>query len=455
MNCTSALTSMFFALDLPPGSEIMAPSYTFFATILPMRFFGYVPIFVDSDPRTCCFDLEDAKKKLTPRTKAMIPMHAWGMPCEMDHITDFAKQHGLMVIEDAAQAHGASMQGKKVGTWGAVACFSFQTSKVLPSVEGGMGVYQTRELFERATAFGHYEAPPTYPQDSPYRKYEGTGFGQKYRMHPFAAAVALKQLESLDERNALVEAQVRRLNDRLLQLPGLSEPRRRPDQVRAYYYANMLFLDEKKAGFSRETLVKALKAEGVPASVWIYPEQHKFSIYSEEKWWHHKPNVPRVLPGCEQINRTHLFVPLMYQEAPELIEQYASPGFGAHVLDLSTRRVMDNPDTGTVVLRRVARSDGVLVSLTSLSAPKAARKAYEKGLHAAHAGKWESARARFEKAVALYPQYAEASTPLNRAHAAPSAWTPGTACPRPNTCWESFWPIRTTTPARPATCAPT
>jgi len=86
----------------------------------------------------------------------------------------------------------------------------------------------------------------------------------------------------------------------------------------------------------------------------------------------------------------------------------SSPGFGAHVLDLSTRRVMDNPDTGTVVLRRVARSDGVLVSLTSLSAPKAARKAYEKGLHAAHAGKWESARARFEKAVALYPQYAEA-----------------------------------------------
>jgi len=322
-NCTSALTSMFFAIDLPPGSEIMVPSYTFFATILPMRFFGYVPIFIDSDPRTCCFDLEDAKKKLTPRTKAMIPMHAWGMPCEMDHIMSFAKQHGLMVLEDAAQAHGASIQGKKVGTWGAVGCFSFQTSKVLPSVEGGVGVYQTRELFERATAFGHYEAPPTYPQDSPYRRYEGTGFGQKYRMHPFAAAVARVQLESLDERNALVESQVRRLNDRLTALAGLSEPRLRRDQKRVYYYANMLFLDEKKAGFSRDALVKALKAEGVPASVWIYPEQHKFAIYSEEKWWHHKPNVPKVLPGCEQVNRTHIFVPLMYREAPELIEQYA------------------------------------------------------------------------------------------------------------------------------------
>ncbi|MCW5979243.1 MAG: DegT/DnrJ/EryC1/StrS family aminotransferase [Bryobacteraceae bacterium] len=321
-NCTSALTSMFFAIDLPPGSEIMTPSYTFFATILPMRFFGYVPIFIDVDPRTCCFDLEDARRKLTSRTKAMIPMHAWGLPCEMDRIGEFAREHGLLVLEDAAQAHGASMQGKKVGTWGSIGAFSFQQSKVLPTIEGGVGVYQTEQLYERATAFGHYEAVPHFAKGSPNRKYEGTGFGQKYRMHPFAAAVARTQLRSLDERNALVASQVRKLNDRLLALPGLSEPRCRPDQTRAYYYANMLFLDEAKAGFSRDNLVKALQAEGVRASVWIYPEQHKFKIYSEEKWWHHKPDVPNVLNGCEQVNRTHIFLALMYQEAPELIDQY-------------------------------------------------------------------------------------------------------------------------------------
>jgi len=113
MNGTSALLSMYFALDLPPGSEIMVPSYTFFGTITTMRFFGCVPVFVDINPRTATFDLEHAKKVLNPRVRAMVPMHSWGLPCEMDHICDFAKEHDLDVLEDCAHAHGASMQGKE------------------------------------------------------------------------------------------------------------------------------------------------------------------------------------------------------------------------------------------------------------------------------------------------------------------------------------------------------
>lgn len=322
MNGSSALTSMYFALDLPSGSEIMVPSYTFFATCLAMRFFGYVPIFIDIDPRTVCFDLEDAKRKLTKRTRALCVMHSWGLPCEMDRIAEFANEKGLILLEDAAHAHGASMQGKMMGAWGAMGIYSFQTSKVLPAVEGGMGMYQTRDYFERAAAFGHYEDPVKFPADSPVRQYEGTGFGQKYRMHPFAAAVARQQLRSLDERNAMVQSNIRKLNDRLTQLPGLSEPRCRPDQKRAYYYANMLLLDEAKAGFSRDALLKALRAEGVRASVWDYPEQHKLKIYSEAKWWHHKPEIPASLPGTTQVNRTHIFLALCYGEAPELLDQY-------------------------------------------------------------------------------------------------------------------------------------
>lgn len=323
MNGTSALTSMYFALDLPAGSEVLVPSYTFFATCLAMRFFGYVPVFVDIDPKTACLDLEDAKRRLTPRTRAIVPMHSWGLPCEMDHISAFAQEKGLILLEDAAHAHGASMQGKMMGAWGAMGIYSFQTTKPLPCVEGGMGMYQTREYYERAAAFGHYEDPPRFPKDSPVRAYDGTGFGQKYRMHPFAAAVARQQLAGLDERNQLVHANVRKLNDRLLALPGLSEPRCRADQKRAYYNANMLFLNEQKAGFSRAALVKALRAEGVRASVWEYPEQHKFNIYSEAKWWHHAPVIPE-LPGNAQVNRTHVFVPLIYGEAPELLAQYAA-----------------------------------------------------------------------------------------------------------------------------------
>lgn len=322
MNGSSALTSMYFALDLEPGSEILVPSYTFFAAVLGMRFSNLVPIFVDIDPKTACFDLDDAKRKLTRRTRALAPMHSWGLPCEMDKICGWAKEKGLLVVEDAAHAHGAEMQGRKMGAWGAMGIYSFQASKILPSIEGGMGMYQTREHYERAAAFGHYEDPVKFAKDSPVRAYEGTGFGQKYRMHPFAAAILRPQLRGLDERIAVVNANVRRLNDRLTALPGLTEPRCRPDQKRVYYNASMLLLDEKKAGFKRDALLKALQAEAVRASIWDYPEQHKLKIYSEAKWWHHAPVIPASMPGNAQVNSTHIFMPLVHGEAPELLDQW-------------------------------------------------------------------------------------------------------------------------------------
>jgi len=322
INGSAAITSMFFAIDLEPGSEVMVPSYDFFSDCLAMRFFSYVPIFVDIDPATGCFSLEDARRKFTSRTRAVFPMHSWGEPCEMDHIHDFAREKGLIVLEDAAHAHGASMQGKKMGTWGDLAIFSFQASKVLPTVEGGMGMYHTRLHYERATAFGEYLAPEKFPADSPVRRYAGTGFGQKYRMHPFSAAVGRMQLRTFEATSALVEKNVRRQNDPLIQLPGLSEPRLRPDVKRAYYHANMLLLDSAKAGFSRDALVKALRAEGVGVSTWVYPEQHKLTIYSEPQWWHHPPVIPTSMPGNDYINNQHIFLPLFYGEADDVIDQY-------------------------------------------------------------------------------------------------------------------------------------
>ncbi len=321
-NGTSALASMYFALDLPPGSEVLVPSHTFFATIVPMRLFGCVPIFVDSNPDTRCFDLEDAKRKLTPKTRAMVPMHPGGMPCDMDQINDFAKEKGLIVVEDAAHAHGASLKGKKMGAWGDNAIFSYQASKPLPSLEGGMGVYQKRETFERATVFGHYDAGSELAKESPFR-YEETGLGLKFRMHPLAAALCREQLKGLDQRNADTRRRAREINDRLLQLPGISEPRCRPDAIRVYYPNNMLHLDEAKAGFSRKAMLKALSAEGVKATAGHYLQQHKLRIYSEAKWWHHPPVVPQGdLPGCQQLNKTSFTLPLFYEDAPEVMDQY-------------------------------------------------------------------------------------------------------------------------------------
>ena len=231
-------------------------------------------------------------------------MHSWGLPCEMDHIADWCREKGLILLEDAAHAHGASMQGKKMGTWGAMGIYSFQATKVLPGIEGGMGMYQDREYYERATAFGHYEAPAKFPADSPVRAYEGTGFGQKYRMHPFAAAVLRPQLRGLDARNALAARNVRALNDRLVQLPGLREPRCRPDQKRVYYSATCCFWTSRKPASRATRWSRRSKAEGVQASIWDYPEQHKLKIYSEAKWWHHPPTIPDHMPGNERVNRT-------------------------------------------------------------------------------------------------------------------------------------------------------
>jgi len=320
-NGTSALTTMFFALDLPPGSEIMVPSYTFFATIVPMRLFGLVPVFVDINPRTLNFDVEDAKRRLTKNTKALLPVHWIGLPCEMDRIGEFAKEKGLIVLEDACHAHGASMQGKYMGSWGRMGAFSFQASKPLPGIEGGMAVFQQKEDFERGAVFGHYDIGGSFPDDSAYRKYQGSGLGLKLRMHPLAAALVRCQLTGLEKRNTEGVAQVRRLNDRLLQLPGLYEQAARPDMKRLYYAWNMLFIDEARAGMSREMCVKALRAEGVQARANSYTLQHKLPLYSEEKWWHHKPEIPE-LPGSEQANRTAISLPHFTSDVPEVVEQY-------------------------------------------------------------------------------------------------------------------------------------
>jgi len=321
-NGTSALASMFFGLDLPPGSEIMVPSFTFFATIVPMRLFGLVPVFVDVNPRTMNFDLEDAKKRLTKRTKAVLPVHWIGLPCDMDHIGEWANEKGLILLEDAAHAHGASLKGKKMGTWARMGIFSYQASKPMPAIEGGMGMYQERDDYERAATFGHYKIPSSLPRQSKYAKYVGTGLGLKFRMHPLAAALARCQLRGLDQRNAAGAAQLRSLNDRILHLPGLYEQTNgRTDMMRVHYSRNMLFIDEKEAGMSRQACVKALQAEGVHAGAFEYRLQHKCALYAEASLWHHKPVIPE-LPGSEQVNATAIRLPYFTAYAPELVDQY-------------------------------------------------------------------------------------------------------------------------------------
>jgi len=318
-NGTSAITAMFFALNLPAGSEIMVPCSTFWATITPMRFFGLVPVIVDINPVTLNFDVEDAKRKLTKNTKAVFPVHYLGMPADMDYISDFCKEKGLIVLEDACHAHGASMHGKFMGTWGRMGCFSFQASKPLPAIEGGMGNYQNEEDFERATILGHYEwASKLKGFNSKY----SYGLGMKLRMHPMAAVLAKCQLEKLDKRNSVLKAQVRRLNDSITKLPGLYEQQNRADVDRVYYSSNRFLLNEAEAGMTRDACIKALRAEGVDANAASAQFVCNNPIFHEAEWWHHLPVIADKYPGAAEVNKRGISLPYFTKEMPELNGQY-------------------------------------------------------------------------------------------------------------------------------------
>ncbi|MEN8229392.1 MAG: DegT/DnrJ/EryC1/StrS family aminotransferase [Bacteroidota bacterium] len=319
-NGTSAITAMFFALDLPAGSEVMVPCSTFWATITPMRFFGLVPVMIDINPVTLNFDVEDARRKLTKNTKALFPVHYLGMPCDMDDIADFCKEKGLILLEDACHAHGASMQGKMMGSWGRMACFSFQGSKPLPALEGGMGNYKNKEDYERAAILGHYHFSSRF-EDSKYSKYE-YGLGMKLRMHPMAAALARCQLKKLDTRNAVLKAQVRQLNDRITKLPGLYEQQNRSDVDRIYYHANRFLLNETEAGMSRDACVEALQAEGVSVTAGSSQFVCNDPIFREAKWWHHLPVIADQFPGAREVDKRGISLAYFTREMPELNEQY-------------------------------------------------------------------------------------------------------------------------------------
>lgn len=323
-NGTSALTSMLFALDLPAGSEVLVADYSTWFPVVPMRFFDLVPVFVDVNPRTMNIDLEDCKKKLTPNTKAIMPVHWYGLPCDLDDICAFAEEKGLSVVEDASHAHGSRVKDKIIGNWGRMAGFSFQATKPLPAIEGGVGMYKDQGDYERAVTYGNYDLPNSFPEDSPYRKYQGTAFGSKLRIHPISAILAKIQVGELDKNNEVRTRQVRELNDRLTQLPGLTEPYNRSDVQRVYYSKNLMFIDEAKAGVSREKLVEALSAEGVDVLVYTWTLLHTYPIFGESKYWRHMPVLCDKVPGCDEANRKAIQLPLWTTDQPELLEQYAA-----------------------------------------------------------------------------------------------------------------------------------
>ncbi len=277
-NGTSAIHAALFAVGVKPGDEVIAQSYTYWATMMPALCVGAIPIFAEVEERTLGLDPEDVERKITSRTRAIVVVHLHGQPADMDAINALARPRGIAVIEDASHAHGAKLNGRSIGMLGDVGAFSLQSSKLLPSGEGGILVTAEREYYERACLLGHYERIASLENEA-YRRYARTCYGYKYRINPLAAAIARVQLRHLDERNAKRNHNIDRFHAGLDGLPGLHLVKGVPDAEAVHYQNAMLFVPGELGGLTRDRFLEACAAEGAGMGGERYDGLHEQQIF--------------------------------------------------------------------------------------------------------------------------------------------------------------------------------
>lgn len=257
---SGALEMCCRAIGLQSGDEVITTPYTFIASASCVLNAQAIPVFVDIDPQTYNIDPALIERAITPRTKAILPVHFGGNIADMDAIAAIASKHNLRVIEDAAQAQGASLQGGRyAGALGDVAIFSLQQSKLLTCGEGGIFTTQDDRYAELAWSLRHYGRTKTGLW------YEHHNLGWHYRMTEMQGALLLTQLAKLDAQNATRRRNADALFKALAGVPGITPCRQNPNAENKVYYLVFLRYDEKAwDGLPRETLLKALAAEGIP-----------------------------------------------------------------------------------------------------------------------------------------------------------------------------------------------
>jgi dTDP-4-amino-4,6-dideoxygalactose transaminase len=259
VNGTLALSVALKAIGLGPGDEVLVPPYTFIATASAALMIGAIPVFVDVDPETLLLDPGRIDAAVTPRTRAIIPVHHAGSPADMDGVMAAARRHDLRVIEDAAQAHGAAWRGTPVGAIGDVGTFSFQSSKAINAGEGGMMVTNDPDVEELLWSYRNVGR----------RKggewYEHVRLGWNLRLTEFQAAVLLEQMRRFPAQQAHRAQSAAYLSDRLAAIPGVV-PVRVPDGVttHTWYSYHFRWLGESDGGLPKLLFSEALKAEGIP-----------------------------------------------------------------------------------------------------------------------------------------------------------------------------------------------
>lgn len=300
-NCTGALHIALAALDIGPDDEVLCPSLSFAATVNCIRYVGATPVFCDiNSPQDPTISLAEIKAKYTPKTKAIIVMHYAGYACDMDGILAFADEQGIQVIEDACHAPLSEYNGKKLGTLGAIGCFSFFSNKNISTGEGGMLVTNNEELANRIRLMrSHGMTTMSFERSKGHAtRYDVVELGYNYRMDDIRASIGLAQLRKLNNDLSL------RATVRSRYIEQLKDTKQViiPFIERTSFSSNYIFpiTLENATEEQRDDLRNYMHSNGIQTSI-HYPAIHRFSIYTD-------PKV--TLPMTERVSDTSLTLPI-------------------------------------------------------------------------------------------------------------------------------------------------
>jgi 3-amino-5-hydroxybenzoate synthase len=302
---TQALEIALTAADIGAGDEVIVPAFTFISTAYAPLLVNAIPVLVDVRPDDYCIDPDAVRAAITPRTRAIVPVHMAGHVADMDALAEIARKHGLKIIEDAAHGHGAEWKGRRVGALADHGMFSFQSGKLMTAGEGGLILSNDLEYLERCFLLSSCGRPKT---DTTYQHLHLASNARLSEMH---AAVLRIQLRRLDGQIARREAQARQLDSLLRKIDGIAPQTRDPRVTRHAHYMYM-FRYEQSCFYDvpRNRFVEALKAEGIPAFVPFAPI-HRTSVFQKRdfgpRWRGRVDTLPAYheqhLPVTEDIGR--------------------------------------------------------------------------------------------------------------------------------------------------------
>lgn len=335
---TSSLHEALFAAGISAGDEVIVPSFTFGTSASSILAARGIPVFCDVDRETYCMDPEDVEKRVTSRTRAIMPVHVFGNPCDMERILGIARRHNLKVIEDCSHAHGAEWKDKKIGSIGDVGAFSLQGGKLMPAGEGGVLATNDTDYYERAIICGRMEKSRNIPEDSRYKK-QGRllGLGFKHRPHPVGIAIAREHLRDLDKFNIVRNKNGQYIDKAFLsEVPCVKPQKSLPGSGRVYSYHYACYDKNLLGGVSVEVFTKALAAEGVICGLIGYGRLHETPFFEKGSVYYHECCLGRCphsrppedfekpdLPATAYLRENSFNpVPRFDYECKDLLDQY-------------------------------------------------------------------------------------------------------------------------------------